>query len=210
MNFKLSLLLWLFCSLLIGMNLLWTKITTLFGISVSVWIFMVPLTFLITDIVEEVHGKSVSRQFLKIWVICLFVMSLYTLLFVALEPNPKYASNAEYTLIFGQSMRIIVASIVAFALGQMHDIWAFSFWKKKTDWKYLWLRNNASTIVSQAIDTLVFMMIAFYMVTPKFTFEFILQLAIPYYLFKIAFAALDTPLVYAGVKWLREEIKEVV
>lgn len=100
-------------------------------------------------------------------------------------------------------MRIIIASITAFALAQFHDVWAFHFWKARTKGRFLWLRNNLSTIVSQAIDTFVFMMIAFYQITPKFTFEFVIALAIPFYLFKIAFAILDTPLVYLGVRWLR-------
>jgi len=95
--------------------------------------------------------------------------------------------------------------LVAFTLSQTHDIWAFNFWKQKTKGRFLWLRNNLSTIVSQFIDSTIFMFIAFYAITPKFTVGFIFSLIIPYWLFKIAFAILDTPLVYAGVKWLREK-----
>ena len=98
---------------------------------------------------------------------------------------------------------MIIASIIAFVVSQTHDVWAFEFWKKKTHGKMLWLRNNASTMVSQVIDTLLFMMIAFYGISDKFTFGFIITLAIPYYLFKIAFAALDTPFVYLGARWLK-------
>jgi len=68
----------------------------------------------------------------------------------------------------------------------------------------LWLRNNLSTIVSQFIDSTVFMFVAFYALTPKFTVAFIFSLIIPYYLFKVAFAVLDTPFVYLGVKWLKK------
>jgi len=100
-------------------------------------------------------------------------------------------------------MRIMVASVIAFALAQLHDMWSFAYWKNKTHGKFLWLRNNLSTWVSQAIDTFVFMMIAFYHITDKFTLEFIIQLSIPYYLFKVSFAILDTPFVYLGVAWLK-------
>jgi len=141
-------------------------------------------------------------------VITLLIIFLFTALFVWLEPNERYTFNEEYRTIFGGSMRIMIASVIAFVLSQVHDVYAFAFWKKKTHGKALWLRNNLSTIVSQAIDTFVFMMIAFYHLTPKFTVTFILQLAIPYYLFKIAFAALDTPLVYAGVAWLRKGMND--
>jgi hypothetical protein len=203
-NIRLSILLGLFSAFLVGMNLLGGKITTIFGISVSVGIFLVPLTFLITDIVEEVYGKKVSRHFILVGVITIIAMLAFTAFFVWLEPNERYAMNEEYTAIFGSSMRIMIASVLAFALGQLHDVWAFSFWKKKTEGKFLWLRNNLSTFASQAVDTFVFMMIAFYMVTPKFDFAFVMSLAIPYYIFKIVFAALDTPFIYLGVNWLKK------
>ena len=68
----------------------------------------------------------------------------------------------------------------------------------------LWLRNNLSTMSSQAIDTLLFMFIAFYGINDKFTVSFILHLCLSYWLFKILLAALDTPFVYLLVKWLRK------
>lgn len=200
---KLSFLLGFFVSLVIGMNLLGGKITELFGVSVSVAIFMVPITFLITDIVAEVYGKKVSARFVYVGMISIVIMLAYTALFVALPAHERYTLNAEYTAIFGSSVRIMVASVIAFFLSQLHDIWAFEFLKRKTGEKFLWLRNNLSTFVSQAIDSLVFMFIAFYHVTPQFTALFVIELTIPYYLFKIFFAVLDTPFVYLGVRWLK-------
>lgn len=204
MNTKLQILFSLFIALLVGMNLLGGKIVSLFEISVSVGIFMAPLTFLITDIVEEVYGKEVVKNFIIGGVISLVMIFLYTALFVYLEPHSRYDFNYEYGIIFSSSLRMIIASIVAFILSQTHDLIAFEWWKKKTKGKALWIRNNLSTITSQLIDTFVFMMIAFYNITPKFTLMFILQLAIPYYLFKVLFAILDTPFVYLGVKWLKK------
>jgi len=207
-SLKLHLLFGAFIGLLIGMNLLGNKITTLLGISVSVGIFMVPLTFLITDIVEEVYGKEVVKHFIIAGVLTIIMVFLFTGFFIWLPPNARFSYNEEYRIVFGSSMRIMVASVVAFFLAQLHDIWAFAYWKEKMHGKFLWLRNNLSTWVSQAIDTFVFMMIAFYHVTEKFTFNFIIQLAIPYYLFKVAFAILDTPLVYLGVAWLKGGMKK--
>ena len=186
-------------------NFLGGKITTLFGISVSVGIFMIPISFLITDIVEDVFGKKKTKQFVLSGVLALVIAFLFALLSVTLEPNTRYSFNEEYKLIFSGSLRIIFASLVAFILAQYHDIWAFNFWKKKTGQKHLWFRNNASTFVSQLIDTTVFMFLAFYQVEPKFDALFIVSLIIPYWLFKIAFALIDTPLVYWGVKWLKKE-----
>ncbi len=203
-EFKIHLLLGLFCGLLVGMNLLGGKITSLFGVSVSVAIFMAPLTYLITDIIEEVYGREVTKQFIYVGITMIVIMFLYTALFVILEPHARYSFNEEYKTIFGASLRMMIGSVIAFFLAQMHDIWAFNFWKKKTNGKMLWLRNNLSTIVSQFIDSTVFMFVAFYALTPKFTVAFIFSLIIPYYLFKVAFAVLDTPFVYLGVKWLKK------
>lgn len=202
---KLHILLGIFVGLLVGMNLLGGKIIGFFGISTSVAIFMVPFTFLITDIVAEVHGKKTAREFLISGVLALLLILVFISVFIQLEPHERYPFNEEYKTIFGASLRIIVASMTAFILSQFHDIWAFGFWKEKTRGKMLWLRNNLSTMVSQAVDTLVFMFIAFYQVAPQFDAMFIIQLAIPYYLFKMLFAVLDTPLVYLGVHWLRKE-----
>ena len=209
LNSRLQILLALFIGLLVGMNLLGGKITSLFGVSVSVAIFMAPLTFLITDIVEEVYGKKTVKHFIVGGVLTLIIIFFYAGVFIALEPHERYSFNNEYKTIFGSSLRIIAASIIAFALAQIHDVISFEWWKKKTKGKALWLRNNLSTIMSQLIDTSVFMMIAFYQLTPKFTFSFIVSLIIPYYLFKIMFAIIDTPFVYLGVNWLAkgEKIK---
>ena len=200
---KLQLLLGLFVGLLVAMNLLGGKIIELPLITTSVGIFMAPLTFLITDVVEEVYGRKVTGGFLLAGVVTLIIVLAYTAIFVQLDPAERFTYDTEYKLVFGNSLRMMIASVVAFVLAQVHDIWAFNFWKTKTHGKFLWLRNNLSTMVSQAIDTLVFMFIAFYHIAPKFDAAFILQLAIPYYLLKIFFAALDTPFVYLGVRWLR-------
>ncbi|MDP2641388.1 MAG: queuosine precursor transporter [Candidatus Yanofskybacteria bacterium] len=203
-NSKLYLLLGLFIGLIVGMNLLGSKIVGLFGLSVSVAIFMVPLTFLITDIVAEVYGKKLAKQFVLTAIATVVLVLLFMAVFIVLEPHPRFTFDEEYKTVFSVSARIMVASMIAFAFAQFHDIWAFEFWKRKTHGKYLWLRNNLSTAISQGIDTFVFMMIAFYQVTPQFDLFFILQLAFPYYLLKVGFAALDTPFVYLGVQWLKK------
>jgi len=202
---KIHLLLVVFIGVLIAMNTLGIKLISLFGISVSVGIFLVPVTFLITDMVAEVYGKKAVRQFVYFGVGILSMFFIFSSIFVFLEPHERFSMNDSYVEIFGTTLRMMLASIVAFGLSQFHDVWAFEFWKKKTHGKMLWLRNNLSTFVSQAIDTLIFMFIAFYQITPKFDALFIMELAIPYYLFKILFAVLDTPLVYLGVRWLRKE-----
>jgi len=200
---KIDILLAVFIAALVLANILGTKITTIFGIRVSVGIFFVPFMFLVTDIVSEVYGKKKARQFVMIAVFVLLVLFAATYLAILLPANETWGNQEAFESIFGSSLRMIIASVIAFVLSQFHDVWTFHALKKATKGKLLWLRNNISTMISQLIDTTVFMFVAFYHISPKFTTPFIISLIIPYYLFKIGFAALDTPLVYLGVRWLR-------
>lgn len=176
-------------------------------IHVSVGILTVPVMFLVTDIVAEVMGKEVAKKFVMTAIAVMLFVLVITFISVALpaDPTREYFSQEAYASIFSVSIRMMIASIIAFVLAQYHDIWAFGFWKKLTKGKWLWFRNNASTIVSQFIDSTVFMFIAFYGISDKFTAGFIFTLIIPYWLFKILFALIDTPFAYLGVKWLKEK-----
>ena len=202
-RFKTDLLLGVFIAALIFANLLGTKITTLFGVRVSVGIFFVPLMFLITDVISEVYGKKKAKQFVIIAVVVLAILFAMTYLSIWLPANTTWGNQEAYASVFGASLRMIIASMVAFALSQFHDVWSFHLLKKWTNNRFLWLRNNVSTMVSQFIDTTVFMFIAFYAINPKFTVGFIFSLILPYWLFKVGFALVDTPLVYGLVAWLK-------
>ena len=202
---KLQILLGLFVGAIVAANLLGTKIANLWIAVASVGIFMYPITFLVTDVVEDVYGKEKVKGFVIAGLLATVLVMLLTVLSVMLPPASRYASNEAFLEVFSPSIRIMIASLVAFLLAQYHDIWAFNFWKRKTRGRFLWLRNNLSTIVSQFIDTTVFMFIAFYMATPVYTVDFIFALIIPYYLLKVFVAICDTPFVYLGVWWLKGE-----
>jgi uncharacterized integral membrane protein (TIGR00697 family) len=122
-----------------------------------------------------------------------------------MEPNPTWDLQPQYAAVFGSSLRMTLASVLSFFISQTFDVAAFDFWKNKTKGKHLWLRNNLSTMTSQFVDTTIFMFLAFYQMTPKFTVPVIFSMIIPYWLFKVAFALLDTPLCYLGVRWLQNK-----
>ena len=94
---------------------------------------------------------------------------------------------------------MVLASMVAYLVSQHHDIFAFHWWKKKTGGRYLWLRNTASTIVSQAIDTGLFITIAFYGVLD------IVPLLLGQYVVKLIIAIIDTPFMYS-ISWLMDKV----
>jgi len=164
------------------------------------------LTFPITDIIADVHGKKKAQEVVYIALASLVFVLIVTVISVQLPfAERSWVISGQYNPVFEQGIRMIIASIISFFFSQMHDVISFDFWKKKTNGKMLWLRNNASTIVSQAIDSTLFMFIAFYGVSPKYDVAFIITLIIPYYVLKVVLAIIDTPLVYAGVKWLKSE-----
>lgn len=201
---RLFILFGLFVSFLIAMNVLGGKIIPLGPFSTSVAFLIVPWSFLVTDIVEEVYGKGKAREMIVGGVVALIVFLAFILLFVALPPAGRFEEgNKAYTEVFGTSARIVFASIVAFLTSQFHDMWFFWKLRNLTKKKFLWFRTNVSTVVSMVIDTFVFMFLAFYMLTPQFTAWFVIQMIIPYLIFKMVWGVLSTPLVYLGANWLR-------
>jgi queuosine precursor transporter len=232
---KTHLLLGLFIASLIGANILGTKIFSFFEFDffgftlgpVSVGILFMPVLFLVTDIVEEVFGKQKTQQFVNIGLLSLIFVLFIVAVSVALPPASRtLVSQETYSDVFGKSIRIMLASIISFYISQMHDLWAFNFWKQKTNGKFLWLRNNLSTIASTFIDTVLFMFLAFYYIpmdftflgidfstfasAPNFDFFFVMGLVIPYWLAKIALAFIDTPFCYLGVRWLKGSEKKSI
>ncbi|MHC1755657.1 MAG: queuosine precursor transporter [Methanosarcina sp.] len=204
-DYKLQLLLTVFISSLLLGNLLGSKLIEIFGIVTSVGLFGYPPTFLITDIVEEVRGREVTKVFVHAGFLSLCIAVIFVFVSTGLPPSSLYPHSEAYNSVFSNSLRIILASMLAFIISQYHDLWAFNFWKQKTNGRYLWLRNNLSTIVSQLLDSIVFMFIAFYHATPEMNSISVFYMILPLWTLKVIFALLDTPFVYLGVRWLASE-----
>lgn len=193
----------LFVASMVMVNTLGTKIISIVGIRVSVGIFFVPVLFLVTDIIGEVFGRAEASRFVNMATIMLVVLFVMMGICIAIPPNESWGMQEQYAMIFGSSLRMTIASLVSFAVAQQLDVFMFSFWGKVTRGRHLWIRNNLSTIVSQLLDTTIFEFIAFWHLNDKFTTAYIISLIIPYWLFKVVFALLDTPFCYLGVRWLR-------
>ena len=122
---------------------------------------------------------------------------------LGIKSNPEFASSdiaqPSLSVIFGLMPRIAFGSLVAYVISNLHDIWAFDFWKRKRPGRNtLWLRNNLSTFASQLIDTLVFTLIAFWGVYPT---AVLIQIMLSTYLLKWVVAMLDTPFMYLARHW---------
>lgn len=203
---KVTLLQIIFVTSIILANIVGIKIINVFSLDVSMGIWLVPITFLITDVLAEVKGRKFVGNLIWSTAIALVFSFLFIQLSIIINPAERFVdNNPAFIIIFKNSARMFIASVIAFIISQFHDLWAFDFWKNKTKGKYLWLRNNLSTIVSQFIDTTIFIFIAFYQVSPAFDFAFMWKLILPYYTLKVVLAVIDTPFVYLGVRWLKEK-----
>jgi uncharacterized integral membrane protein (TIGR00697 family) len=123
----------------------------------------------------------------------LVVATLWMQIALLFKPSPEDFSQEHLRAVFSLMPRIAFASLTAYITAQLHDVWAFHFWKEKTGGRHLWLRNNASTMVSQLIDSAIFTTLAFAGVVDWDTFWSILLTT---YLFKLIVAAVDTPFMY--------------
>lgn len=174
----------------------------------SVAIFLMPLLFTLTDVVTEVHGKQRARSMVVSGLAVIVLLVFYTALATALPPSARSAgTEAAYDTVFHNSIRMSVASLIAFASSAFLDIAVFAKLRARMHKRALWFRNNVSNFISQFVDSAVFLTVAFYALNLSFgsNISFIISLLIPYWLLKCLMSALATPLVYAGVKYLRSD-----
>lgn len=193
-NFALILLISAFTGSLVISQVLASKIVLLGGLVVPAGVLAYSITFVATDVISEIWGKDVAKR--VVW--GGFISVLISLLLIKgalLLPAASFWPHEQaFNTILSSTPRIILASFIAYLVSQAHDVWAFHFWKDRFQGRHLWLRNNLSTIVSQVIDTVLFIGIAFYGSMP------ILPIIAGQLIIKWGIALLDTPLVYLLVK----------
>lgn len=176
---------------LIIANIVASKIVSFWGLVIPAAIVAYPITFLITDVIGEIWGKEEANKTVTTGFICQLV-SLILIGLAILLPVAEFANNqAEFTAILGQSFRCVAASLVAYLCSQTWDVFVFHKLKEKCGDKHKWIRNNASTMTSQIIDTAIFITIAFYGSVPS-----IITMILSQYIIKVVYAALDTPFFY--------------
>jgi uncharacterized integral membrane protein (TIGR00697 family) len=188
---------------LIASNTLGIKLMPfIFGTHLSVSIFWFPFVFIGTDVVGEVFGKKVAKGFVFAGIICTALFILYMFVSSVL-PWSEAASWAEksYGTIFSVSLRIAIASLLAFAIGEYQDY--FVFWKatSKIGQKMFWLRSLISNIWSQALDTAIFMIVAFAGIYSPYH---LLMISIAWWAYKVLMSFLYTPMSYGAIKLLRK------
>ena len=178
-------------------NIQVVKLVELFGFTATLGNVLYASIFFATDILSEMYGKKEAKKGVLLGFVTLIVATLWMQIALFFKPSPHDTMDPALKKIFSIMPRITIASIIAYLLSQFHDVWAFHFWKRKTKGKFLWLRNNASTMVSQAIDTVVFTTIAFLGTVNTSTF---LSIMLTTYFLKWLVALFDTPFLYLARK----------
>jgi hypothetical protein len=198
---KLDLLLALYITAIVVSELMGAKTFPFFFMNASVAIFTLPLTFSINDIVIEVAGKKRALNFMKSASAVLVFLALFNLLAIALPSSSRFMPfEAAYDTIFAKSLRMTIASLLAFFLAERLDIWVFSKIREKLPEK-LWLKSNLSNFISQFFDTSIFMFLAFFNGDNA---KFVWSLILPYWGLKMLFSVIETPFTYMGVNWIKK------
>lgn len=196
----------LFVAALITCNLIANKFVSIdLGFKVfilSAGVLPYPLTFLFTDVLSEIYGrKKTNRIVYSGFAASILVLGILWLglQFKAIDGSP--VDDSTYNTVFGNSWRVIAASMIAYLVAQLVDVRLFHFWKKITNGKHLWLRNNGSTILSQFLDTTLVVGVLF---IGEKSYEEIWSIIQDGWLFKAGAALLDTPIFYVLVFLLRK------
>ncbi len=193
-NTKLFYALAIYIAAIFASNLLGIKtMPFFFGTHLSLAVFFMPIIFITTDIVWQIYGREMSKRFVYAGFVALIFFTLGNLLSNTLPwSDASYGRIGEaYDTIFSLSWRISIASLLAYFLSEYVDIAVF--FAAKTLTKNFFISSTLSNIVSQAIDTTVFMTIAFVWVFPP---EKILMMAIPWWIYKVLGWVLYTPISY--------------
>ena len=203
---KTGLYIWIPISTILA-NIQVLKMVDLFTIGVTLGNITYASSFLVTDILSENYDKKSAQKSVFIGFFSLSATVIIMNLALMFKPNEFDFIQESLASIFSLLPRIALASLLAYAISQLHDVWAYNLWKKRLPGiKFLWLRNNASTMVSQLIDSLIFTFIAFWGLLPKNEF---FEILITTYVLKWIVAVVDTPFLYlAKMMFSHQKIKE--
>lgn len=196
---KWGLVIWIPISVIVA-NIQVIQTIKLFGLVATLGNIVYATSFLVTDILSENYGKKEANK--AVWIGFFSLISMALLMNFALAFRPlagddfaAVTHNATST-IFKLMPRIAVASLAAYLLSQRHDVWAYHFWRNRFPKdSHIWIRNNLSTMISQLIDSIVFVIIAFYDV---YETSVLFEIFLTTYFLKWIVAAADTPFVYWG------------
>jgi uncharacterized integral membrane protein (TIGR00697 family) len=186
-------------------NIQGPKLTIIFGFQTSLGVIFYSGIFFATDLLSEKYGRAAAGKAVLIGfaisVIVVLMMSLALLFQPSTQPNTAEFSlriHEAFEAILNFTPRFVFGSLLAYLISQSLDVWLFYKIRVLTQGRWLWLRNNGSTMLSQAVDTLIYSFVVWWGVVDL---ETALQLGAVKYGFKVMIAAIDTPFIYWARSW---------
>lgn len=201
MRFKyFDIILGLFVAVLLISNVASTKILDLGPFTFDGGTILFPIVYIFGDILTEVYGYKAARRVIWTGFASALLMSVVFIIVGKLPAAADWVNQDAYDKILGLTPRIVVASLVAYFIGEFSNSYTLAKMKIATKGRWLWSRTIGSTVVGEGIDTILFVLIAFIGVLPG---SLLLTIIISNYIFKVSFEALATPLTYSIVKRLK-------
>jgi uncharacterized integral membrane protein (TIGR00697 family) len=165
-------------------------------------ILFFPVSYVLGDVLTEVYGYARARRCIWAGFSALLFMAFMSWVVVALPPAASWKGQAAYEAVFGQVPRIVGASIAAFWAGEFANSFVLAKMKIWTQGRRLWTRTIGSTVVGQAVDSLIFYPLAF-IGAPNWTPDLVLEVLLTQWALKVGWEALLTPVTYAVVGFLK-------
>ncbi|MBU1177878.1 queuosine precursor transporter [Patescibacteria group bacterium] len=194
-----------FVAVLLISNIASTKIVDLKLFTFDAGTLLFPLAYIFGDILTEVYGFRRSRKVIWLGFISALVMSLVFIIVGKLPAAADWPFQEAYNNILGLSVRIVIASLIAYLAGEFSNAVILAKLKVKMQGKRLWVRTISSTLVGQSLDTVIFVLIAFWGVLPS---SLLLTIIISNYIFKVGMEILFTPLTYKIIALLKHKEEE--
>jgi hypothetical protein len=191
----------LLCSNLIGAS----KITTIHGFTFGAGVFFFPISYIFGDILTEVYGYARARKVVWAGFTAMAFASFMAWFVVGLPPADGYANQEALEKILGGTPRIAGASLIAFFCGEFCNSFTLAKMKLWTGGRMLWTRTIGSTIVGEAVDSLIFYPLAFWGIWET---SLILKVMLGNYLMKVLWEVVNTPVTYQVVKFLKKAENE--
>ena len=191
----------LLCANLIGP----AKASEISGFSFGAGILFFPMSYLFGDILTEVYGYARSRKVIWAGFTGLIFASLMAFVVVELPPAPDWPHQEAYEVVFGSTWRIVLASMVAYFCGEFCNSYVMAKMKIFTKGRYLFSRTIGSTVVGEAVDSVIFYPVAFYGLWQN---DLILKVMASNYVLKVLWEVLATPFTYKIVAFLKKKEHE--
>jgi hypothetical protein len=191
----------LLCSNIIGAE----KVVNVWGFSFGAGILFFPISYFFNDILTEVYGYARSRKVVWAGFAALGFASFMAWVVVTLPPAAGWVHQEAYVIVFGQTPRIVVASLLAFFSGEFVNSYVLAKMKIFTTGKFLWIRTIGSTVAGEAMDSIIFYPIAFYGFWPN---DLLITVMLTNYVLKVSWEVVATPLTYKVVGFLKRKEHE--